>query len=186
MFIVIGISGKIGTGKSTISETLYRMGKAQAWRDFGDAVKEDCSERFGFPLEWAYSAEGKERVIFHSDLPLGSMRVRHILQWWGTDVCRKQDPHHWVKKMNSWITVNRPNSLILGDIRFMEEAEYILHMGGWLFRLEPYPEYRNPPGGMHTSEMDLDEFSGWHGRYRPSFGYKHLHAVAREIAQIVP
>jgi len=186
MFIVIGISGKIGVGKSTVSQYLYRWGKGQRWRDLGDEVKEHCAERFAFPLEWAYDNEKKECIITDPELPQGSMRLRNVLQRWGTDICRAQSSFYWTREMNKWIMANRPDSLIIGDIRFMEEAQFIQCLGGWLFRIEPYPGYIPPIEAQHKSETDLDQYAGWHGRYRPEFGLDHLFEVAREIATIVP
>lgn len=114
---------------------------------------------------------------------MGSMRVRHILQWWGTDVRRAQDRSYWIKRLQEWILANNPTSLIVGDVRFIEEAQWVLNLGGWIFRIEPYDEWEPPAGSEHSSETELDSWTGWHDIFLPQYG--ELQYVANTIAEIV-
>lgn len=181
---VIGVSGKIYTGKSTVSRFLKDWGVVRSWRDFGDEIKKETAETFQFPLEYCYTEEGKETVIFHPRLPGGALTVRRILQWWGTDVRRAEDPHYWVEKMRSWIMANRPDSLVIGDVRFWEEVEFVRHAGGWLFRILPFPGWSPGATALHRSETDLDQWTGWDRVYSPDFGAAALRRVARDIEAI--
>ena len=77
----IGISGKMGTGKTTVARMLLAKFPQYQRKGFGDFLKEEVAERFNFPLECCY--ERKNEVVLHPDLPNGAMSVRRILQWWG-------------------------------------------------------------------------------------------------------
>ena len=180
---LIGISGKAGTGKSTLARSLKEMGFASSWVDFGDKLKEECAEMFNFPLGWPYSEEGKERIILHQDLPMGSMRVRKILQWWG-DYRRAQQPSYFVDKVRSWMEVNMPQSLIVADVRRKNEAQFILDEGGWLIRLEPHPGWKPGPYANHISETDLDDWQQWHMVISPEFG--DVPQMADLISKVIP
>ena len=178
---IIGISGKIGTGKSTVARMLLdELQAVDAWRDFGDELKREVSEKFGFPLKYCYTPEGKETVILHHELPAcGQMTVRSILQWHG-EVRRKQDPQHWVRELQEWMLANRPNKLVIGDVRYREEAAWIARHSGKLFRIEPYPEWRPGTGARHKSETDLDSWKAWRMVFYPRYG--KLGEVAEKVA----
>jgi|GEM_PF-2254359 len=182
MTLIIGISGKIGTGKSTVSFLLRQGGAVQAWRDFGDEVKQEVSQLFQFDLDLCYSEEGKDTTIIHPDLPGGAMPIRRILQWWGTDVRRAQDPMYWVKRLNEWLVANSPDSLVIGDVRFQSEAKFIRSFGGSLFRIHPYWGWKSKPEiARHVSETDLDAWADWDQELSPQYGLPYLEEVAQDI-----
>jgi len=183
MTTILGISGKIGTGKTTVANMLKLSGAADAVRSFGDELKREASERFNFPLEWCYTPEGKDTEILHHELPAnGHMTVRKILQWWG-DVRRRQDPDYWVKRLQEWMLANRPSVLVIGDVRFREEAAWIVRHSGKLFRLEPYPEWKPGNAARHLSETALDDWLVWEHVFRPEWG--ELDKVALTIERTV-
>ena len=64
--VVIGISGKIGSGKSTLCRNLLLAYGADhsVERNFADALKEQVSNHLGIPLSVFYSEEGKQYVRF--------------------------------------------------------------------------------------------------------------------------
>lgn len=182
--LIIGISGKIEVGKSTTARILYKNERfLDSWRDFGDEVKRECSQVFNYPLIWNYSPEGKDKIVMHPELPNGSMTVRGVLQWWGTDVRRLQDPYYWIRAMERWIYANQPSSLVIADVRFREEAQMIRAMGGWLFRILPYHGWISGESPGHKSETDLDSYGDWDKVFAPEYG--DLKAVAEEIVKVV-
>lgn len=181
--MIIGISGKIGSGKSTLAKILVEaLGPGWLRMSLGDELKKEAAELFGFDIRLAYTPDGKNSVLVNIDTFIGgiqpSMTIREILQYWGTDVRRKEDPNYWVKKLAAAIPAGK--NVVVDDIRFRTEAEFILGMGGKLFRLDRYPGYQPPAAGSeHQSETELDEYSGFHQTFAPRFG--ELGAVADKI-----
>ena len=58
-----------------------------------------------------------------------------MLTTWGTEIMRKKDDLHWVKKVEEIIKENQKNNIvsIVTDIRFPNEIDYIHKIGGVLF-----------------------------------------------------
>ena len=70
--------------------------------------------------------------------------MRHILQFWGTDVRRKQDNNYWIRKTISKIgQLSRNHDLIVvSDARFLNEIEAIAVISGSVIRLDAPLETR--------------------------------------------
>jgi hypothetical protein len=166
--MLIGISGKIGVGKTTLANEICKL-SGFTRTAFGDVLKREVSERFGFDPQLCYSATGKEAVVFHPDFPNpnGAMTVRQVLQWYGTDVCRKQHPGYWVRRMNEEIP---DGDVIIDDVRFPDEADFVRDRGGLLVRLLPYPEWIPGEFAEHKSETALDGYKPWDLVLAPNFG----------------
>ncbi len=174
---IIGISGKIGSGKSTLGEELGDLICAQGMKSrlasFGAEVKREASKRFRFDIILAYSEEGKGQIVFHHDLPGGAMSVRRILQWWGTDVRRKEDPDYWVKKLGQSFDAlpeTEGKVIIIDDIRLPNEAEFVRERAGFLVRVQPYAGWKPGPYANHKSETALDNYNKWDMVIRPEYG----------------
>lgn len=197
--IVIGLSAKMGCGKSSVAEAIVAArGEKYAHLAFGNLLKQECAAYFDFPLEWCYSQEGKNRIARMPDhtwpdevLALSGdtgLTVRQALQWYGTDFRRAQDPGYWIKKMREVVEEIRegyPDTLvIIDDVRFPGEAEFVLGQG-LLFRIEPYPRWQPGPHAGHASETALDNFTRFTKIYRPGFGKDQLEAMAQDILNTV-
>lgn len=173
--MIIGISGKQGSGKSTLTELLLeRLGPGWERASLGNALKHEVSDVFDIPLELMYTQEGKNTLVIIPQCILDqypavfkrmTCLVREILQLWGTDVRRAEDPDYWTKQL----TVGGAN-VIVDDIRFVDEADFIHRQGGLLFRLETFSGYVVPATGGHASETDLDNYGGFDEVFRPEFG----------------
>ena len=189
--MIIGLSGKTGTGKSTIALNIADMITEQGGRaeilPFALVLKRECARRFGFPLGLALSQEGKSEIIFHPELPSGCMTIRRILQWYGTDICRKQDPNHWVKIMSILVDgIKSGTTIIIDDIRFPNEADFVLDRGGFLVRVHPYAGWQPTPEAKHESETIFDDWPYnqlrlWHFEIYPEHGREQLFDCARQI-----
>ncbi|MCK4623058.1 MAG: hypothetical protein KAT62_12680 [Desulfuromonadales bacterium] len=105
-----------------------------------------------------------EFVAEHADIQdrpgQTAISVRRILQWWGTEYRRAQDPDYWTKAWAKKLTgydLNRVHILI-DDVRFMNEVHTIKGQGGITIKIER-------PGfavtGNHASETSLDGCSDW-------------------------
>ncbi len=179
--MLIGLSGKIGTGKSTlgliINQIVTGRGGQALGVSFGSLLKGDCANQFSFDVALTLTHEGKDQVILHPDLPGGTMSVRKILQWWGTDICRRKDPDYWVKWMAEAVDpiINIYDVIVIDDIRFPNEAEFVLDRDGYLVRVDTYPGWTPGPDADHRSETALDNWDlstngHWHMRVCPEYG----------------
>jgi hypothetical protein len=172
----IGISGRIGVGKTTVARMLLARFPHYRRKGFGDFLKEEVAKRFNFPLEYCY--ERKNEVVLHPDLPNGAMSVRRILQWWG-DKRRQENKLYLVNKMRQFL--DKHDKVIIDDIRFPEEAGLIRNYGGVLIRIHPYPGYKYTEQSYHISETALDDYHGWDMEFKPDFGREFLRYVANNI-----
>ena len=141
---VLGLAGKAGAGKDFVYDVLGRYFAAQRIA-FADGVR-------------------LEVEAAHPDLDVWTKpydeETREILQWWGTDYRRKQDPNYWVHK-----GVQRINAaarfyelVVVTDIRFANEAAAIEELGGMVAEVYAHDEVRRerlggelPP--EHASEV---------------------------------
>lgn len=107
---VILISGKAEAGKTTtaniIKTFLEERGKKVACMSYGQYVKDTAK------LIWNW--DGKK-----------DKKGRELLQWWGTDIVRVQDPNFWVDSVIRLAKVidKHVDYLIIDDCRFLNEIE---------------------------------------------------------------
>lgn len=183
---IIAISGKAGAGKSTLAqhiqhilarEHLFGMG-VPVCRAFGDAIKVEAAEVYGFPLGWAYSQQGKLKPV-----PNG-MLVREALQQHGARR-RKEDELYWVKKFMADIALDvaQGNTIICHDMRMPEEFEALRKAGAIMVRIEPFVGWEPGPGSSDITETALDGNWMWDRTFRPHFG--KLAMTAAEIVRSI-
>ena len=173
--IVIGIAGKMGTGKTTVSNHLIDSLPGN-WKKlaFGDLLKEEVSEIYGVPKPWTY--EHKDYLFtmpLECNPPKERMMIREILQWHGTEVRRAQDPHYWVEKLADKILDHRElDGVVIDDARFPDEANLVLEFKEHLLiRLGVYRGWKcGVKIARHSSETALDGYLKFDRHLYPSFG----------------
>ncbi len=119
--LLLGISGKMGSGKSTISHML------KAGFEMGDEKVEIIS--FSKPLYKAQDLLYKE-----FGLALQGDKDRDLLisiGQWGRDI----DPDFWVEQMAKCIVESDADIIICDDVRFRNEAAFFNKLG-FLVRIE--------------------------------------------------
>lgn len=187
--ILVGISGGIGCGKTTVANMLMKHVPGMIRMGFGDVVKDECASIFGFSRYLCDSARGKVTGVSTAaahelgiEPPKVIMSVREVMQWWATDVRRAQDPLYWIKRTEERLSsVTCP--VVIDDVRFPNEASLVLTRGGLLVRLQPYPGRVSQPADQHASERSLDGWEFFHHVFAPDFG--RLRPVAAEIARLI-
>lgn len=186
---IIGLSAKIGCGKSTIAGFIQELVSGSERVAFGDALKTEAAAFYGFPVELCYSETGKRSTIMlnNEKNPMGRdmATVRDILQFHGTDYRRKQDPRYWTKRTEETIGVLAMTGcklVIVDDVRFIDEAECLRETGwGQLYRIDPYPGWKPGTNAHHLSEIALDNYDKWDCVFCPEYGLNELQAVAKCI-----
>lgn len=150
---------------------------------FGDALKVIAAELYGFPVSLAYTEHGKEKFLkvpkdgvrvlgaalpvpisqeqaeevsreLNSELQPGSgVRLRQILQTLGTAM-RRVDTRYWVNALAR--AVIGQICIIIDDVRFPEEAEWIHSQRGCVINVfKPFMAYA-PIRYIHESEVGID------------------------------
>jgi hypothetical protein len=172
---LIGISGKIGSGKTTLATYLQQRVADQ------QHARGDDSNNNAIPLKKVSFAENLRRMValmLNIDVeqtrsaedkavrPEGwGLTVGELLQKMGTEVARHICPDAWVLSLFACFDPEQ-SFWICDDVRFPNEADKIKAMGGLLIRLE------GDPGGVraelgktrdlsHASETALDDYQGF-------------------------
>jgi len=156
--LIIGISGKIGSGKDTIAKEIINSFPNYNFRkvSFGYNVKKIVSILTGLDMRTILS-----RKIKSVYLPDWEMTVGELFQQAGTNALRD------ILNDDTWIislfnNIKSGENIIITDVRFENEANSILNRGGYLLRINGDPnkirsnETRNI---NHKSETELDNFS---------------------------
>jgi len=151
---LIGISAKAGSGKDTVAKNKIDDGWIRY--AFADPLKKFCMEYLGLTYNDVYTEEGKSR--FNSEW---GMTNREILQKTGTDALR--DKFHeqiWIKiafrKINELL--NKHKGVIITDVRFDNEAELIINIGGKVIQIirENHNSVLSDKEKKHMSEQGID------------------------------
>jgi hypothetical protein len=155
--LLLGLSGKAGSGKSTAAEYLETTHGYNLFA-FSDTLKEVACLAFGFSEEQLY---GRLKEIPD---PRFGKSPRWCLQYLGTDILRSVWPGIWIwhmrREIMDFLSINGQRPIVITDVRFRDEAEALKRMGAVLVRLERAEAGAKNGISEHVSEMDLD---GWEG-----------------------
>lgn len=162
--MLLGISGKIGSGKDTLADIIIE--------DFPDYIFEKKSYAYklkyvtqimmGVTWEDCITQEGKNKYVSSWGMTIGEFQQRL-----GTEGMR-QGVH-----LDAWIlglfaNYNSNCNWLITDVRFKNEAQAIWDRGGHLVRLkgDPAEIRKNSKRDMsHPSETDLDDWPTWDFEY---------------------
>lgn len=159
MIKLIGISGKISSGKDQVGEYIQELVEDFKIKKFAYKLKLITSILTGIPVEDLEKREVKDsflgpewNYVFASGIEQ-QMTVRVFMQKLGTEGLREGvHKNIWVNALFSDYTPGE--GWIITDTRFPNEAEAIKNRGGIIIRV-------NRPGissGDHPSETSLDEW----------------------------
>lgn len=130
---IIGLAGQQGAGKDYICDQLMtRMmtGNEGARRMVPPTVVYRMA--FADILRWEVEDILQMReyhTVWEKPYPA---EVRWLLQQWGTELRRNQDPDYWVNKGIDYIRkqTHQPNLWVITDVRFSNEVDLIENAGG--------------------------------------------------------
>jgi hypothetical protein len=181
--ILIGLSGKIGVGKTALARELCSRMENGVRLSFGAALKREASERYGYDPQLNDSADGKNTTVHHPDLPEGCSTVREILIGMGHSR-RAGDPEYWCKRLSAALDVLDTagiNMVVVDDVRFPNEVATLRLRNAFLVRVEPYDGWKPGKHAQNQSETALDTCVGWDATVRPAYGPDEIRYAANEI-----
>ena len=147
--MIIGICGFIGSGKDTIADYLVNFHGFRR-ESFANTLKDAVSAVFGWDrvlLEGRtkQAREWREQVDpwWSERLGMPNLTPRWVLQYWGTEVCRKGfHDDIWIASLENKLRNSR-DDVVISDCRFPNEIKSIRDAGGiivWVKRGE-LPEW---------------------------------------------
>ncbi len=156
---LLAASGKKQTGKDTVGNiihchlpkgfTFHRVG-------FADALYREVANMLR-TVDKRFNCCTTESVIEY--MKSNKQDFRLLMQWWGSEYRRKQDPDYWVRQLaNHIFKLNNTDKtfVYVNDCRFLNEAKFMQESGAKLWRTVRYTE--GEPD-MHQSEIELDSYN---------------------------
>ncbi len=160
--MIIGITGFIGSGKDTVANYLVAQHGFQ--RDsFAGTLKDAVAQVFGWDRQLLEGLTPEARIWreqvdpwWANRLGMPNLTPRHMLQLWGTEVCR-QGFHDdiWIASLENRLRRTKTNTVI-SDVRFPNEIQTIRKNGGiciWVTR-GALPEWYNCAFQENTTHDD--------------------------------
>ena len=134
--MIIGICGFIGSGKDTVADFLVNFHEFRR-ESFASTLKDSVAAVFGWDrtlLEGrtAEAREWREQVDpwWAARLNMPTLTPRWVLQYWGTEVCRRGfHDDIWIASLENKLR-NSKDNIVISDCRFPNEIEAIKKANG--------------------------------------------------------
>jgi hypothetical protein len=181
---IIGFAGRKRSGKNTAAQTLvdHYQGLIQFEPlAFGSFVKGEiyahCTTVRTLPSYWP--ADIRAILQRYFELPQEQIMeslvskptdpdARRLLQWWGTEYRRKEDPAYWIKMAARSIAPGK--TILATDVRFLNEYQFLRALNGAVFYIDrPIPEDEQEEDRHSSETFDWLDVPKWrancNGRY---------------------
>lgn len=140
--MIIGVCGFIGSGKDTVADYLTNFHGFRR-ESFANSLKDAVAQVFGWDrvlLEGRtnQAREWREQVDpwWAQRLDMPNLTPRWVLQYWGTEVCRKSfHDNIWIISLENKLRNSRDN-IVISDCRFPNEIKSIMDAGGKIVCVE--------------------------------------------------
>ena len=136
--IVVGLCGRKGVGKNAVARL---MTAAYGFKEVS----------FAYHLRLELLARFPELSMV--DLTSLSTKeiYRPLMQWYGTEFRRHQDPNYWIDKLRPEVEqhLSEGTSVIITDVRFANELDFVHSFNGTTMLIEGD---KSPHVDMHQSE----------------------------------
>jgi hypothetical protein len=196
--LFIGISGKLGSGKDTAAEYIrlrFDHGRKVVICRFADRLKQMTAVLTSTPVDIQYTREGKQVVPPGFADSLGTLQQK-------LGMAMREYIHRdvWVHAtLSPYLSGPDPSgaavAVIVPDVRFQNEAQFIKEHGGILLRIEGDPTgvRRSDSANAdardlnHISETDLDAYQGFDAVIYNDGSLEQLHERLDEVmAKFIP
>ena len=158
--MIIGVCGFIGSGKDTVADYLTNF-HGYRRESFANSLKDAVSYVFGWDrtmLEGRtkQAREWREQVDpwWAERLNMPNLTPRWVLQFWGTEVCRKSfHDDIWIASLENKLRTSK-DDIVISDCRFPNEIKSIKEAGGqivWVQRGE-LPEWYEAAYSMNKGD----------------------------------
>lgn len=188
--MIIGFAGKAASGKTTAAHHLAPLldgeslviPMAMVLRDEVEAFLRSIDAAEYVPLVYGcqddklrvfYIDEGRaveqcpewtSFIAEHAEIQdrpgKSALSVRRILQWWGTEYRRAQDPDYWTKAWERKVSGYdlQKVHILVDDVRFMNELKTLQALDARIFKID---RPGHAAAGNHASETALDDYHDW-------------------------
>jgi hypothetical protein len=144
--MIIGVCGFIGSGKDTVADYLTNFHGFRR-ESFANSLKDAVAHVFGWDrtmLEGRtkQAREWREQVDpwWAERLGIPTLTPRWVLQYWGTEVCRRAfHDDIWIASLENKLR-NSKDDIVISDCRFPNEIKSIKDAGGIVVRVVRGPE----------------------------------------------
>jgi hypothetical protein len=164
--MIIGVCGFIGSGKDTIADYLVNFHEFRR-ESFATTLKDAVAAVFGWDrtmLEGRTkeAREWREQVDpwWAARLDMPTRTPRWVLQYWGTEVCRKAfHDDIWIASLENKLR-NSKDHVVISDCRFPNEISSIKNAGGqiiWVHRGDLPEWYETAVDANRGSNVALNE-----------------------------
>lgn len=140
--MIIGITGRISSGKDTIAEYLIANYGYQRM-SYASTLKDAVAAIFHWDREMLEGSTKESREIreqvdewWAKRLDMPHLTPRWVLQYFGTDVCRKAfHDDIWIASLENKLT-KMGNNVVISDCRFPNELSSLKRLGATTIRVE--------------------------------------------------
>jgi hypothetical protein len=162
--MIIGVCGFIGSGKDTVADYLTNIHEFRR-ESFANSLKDAVASVFGWDrtmLEGRtkHARQWREQVDpwWAERLAMPHLTPRWILQYWGTEVCRKSfHDDIWIASLENKLR-NSKDDIVISDCRFPNEIKSIRNSGGIVVRVKrgDDPEWYRDAADMNAGDQCMN------------------------------
>lgn len=145
--MTIGLTGKKGAGKTEAAKYLASKGFVRL--NFKDALIGEIISNFKPLLDDFCVHHNTDIAGLFQTKP---MMMRHLMQCYGTEVRRGDDPQYWVNQYEK--VLDATVDTVTDDVRFKNEAGAVWRAGGKVIRIVRKGQESTD---THISEKEMDE-----------------------------
>jgi dephospho-CoA kinase len=150
--MIIGISGKQGSGKTSLAKALAEL------------INDTRILKFADPM---YEMHDSINFVYNSYGIPTPQKDGELLQWLGTEHGRSKDNNIWANIMHTRLleALVKGIPVIIDDLRFTNEFDMLEELGAFMIRLDAPEDVRKARADgwrentKHASEISLDNYA---------------------------